>query len=123
MGVIGLTLGGRLLKVIYTIHEDDVHLIHSREAIPFERRRYTNMNIDKLYDEPVPEFDKDDIDTTKVDWTKAVRGKVLIPRRTGTVTIAEDVFDIFQTDDEVNNALRMLIKEGRIPHFPLCGKH
>ena len=82
------------------------------------------MDSNEIHEEPTPEFDDDEIDTTKVDWSKAVRGGIHhVPRRTGTVTLAEDVFLIFQTDDEVNTALRMLIKENRIPHFPLGGHH
>ena len=33
-----------------------------------------------------------------------------------TVTLESDVCDWFRTSDEVNNALRVLIREGRVPH-------
>ena len=51
------------------------------------------------------------------DWDTAVRGRHFIPLEKGTVTLDEDVYGIFRTSEEVNNALRMLISEGRIPHF------
>jgi hypothetical protein len=53
------------------------------------------------------------------DWSKAVRGLHYIPWVKGTAILDKDVYSIFRTSEEVNNALRMLIREGRIPHFPL----
>lgn len=35
----------------------------------------------------------------------------------GTVTLDPDVYDVFRTSKEVNDALRMLIREGRLPHI------
>jgi uncharacterized DUF497 family protein len=59
----------------------------------------------------------EDEETMRFDWSKAVRGLHYIPREKRPVTLDEDVSGIFCTSDEVNNALRLLIKEGRIPHF------
>jgi hypothetical protein len=64
-------------------------------------------------DEPIESEEEE----TNFDWSKAVRGLHYIPRQKGTVTLDEDVYDIFRTSEEANNALRMLIREGRIPHF------
>lgn len=69
-----------------------------------------------IYDEPMEPGDEE---TTHFDWSKAVRGLHYIPWVKGTATLDEDVYSIFRTSEEVNNALRMLIREGRIPHFPL----
>lgn len=52
-----------------------------------------------------------------LDLSKMVRGLHYIPRKKGTAVLDKDVYGIFRTSEEVNNALRMLIKEGRIPHF------
>ena len=58
-----------------------------------------------------------DEETSHLDWSKAVRGLHYIPREKGSATLDEDVYVVFRTSEEVNNALRMLIREGRIPHF------
>lgn len=65
-------------------------------------------------DEPIEPGDEE---TTHFDWSKAVRGLHYIPREKGSATLDEDVYVVFRTSEEVNNALRMLIREGRIPHF------
>ncbi|HEX7680356.1 MAG TPA: hypothetical protein VF713_19650, partial [Thermoanaerobaculia bacterium] len=69
-----------------------------------------------IYDEPIEAVDDE---ATHFDWSKAVRGLHYIPLVKGTATLDEDVYSIFRTSEEVNNALRLLIREGRIPHFPL----
>jgi hypothetical protein len=40
------------------------------------------------------------------------------PKMQGSVMLDSDVFDMFRTSEEVNNALRILIREGRVPHAP-----
>jgi hypothetical protein len=65
-------------------------------------------------DEPMEPGDEE---TMHLDWSKMVRGLHYIPREKGTAILDEDVYGIFRTSEEVNNALRMLIREGRIPHF------
>ncbi len=69
-----------------------------------------------------PPFDDEQTETAddearRFDWNTAVRGLHHIPREKGTVTLDEDVYAIFRTSEEVNNALRILIRENRIPHF------
>jgi len=59
----------------------------------------------------------EDEETKHLDWSKMVRGLHYIPREKGTAVLDEDVYGIFRTSEEVNNALRMLISENRIPHF------
>ena len=65
-----------------------------------------------IYDEPMEE-----VEETNFDWSRAVRGLHYIPREKGTAILDEDVYAIFRKSEEVNNALRMLIREGRILHF------
>ena len=65
-------------------------------------------------DQPIEPGDEE---TSHLDWSKAVRGLHYIPREKGSATLDEDVYVVFRTSEEVNNALRMLIAEGRIPHF------
>ncbi len=67
-----------------------------------------------ISDEPMEPGDEE---MMHLDWSKAVRGLHYIPREKGQATLDEDVYIVFRTSEEVNNALRMLIKEGRIPHF------
>jgi hypothetical protein len=79
-------------------------------------RKDDDNEVDNLlpeYDEPMEPDDEE----THFDWSKAVRGLHYIPWVKGSVTLDEDVYSIFRTSEEVNNALRMLIREGRIPHF------
>ena len=110
---VGSTAAGKLLVVFYTHRGDDVRLISARRPTSFERRRYMDED-SMIHDEPMEPGDEE---TMHLDWSKMVRGLHYIPRVKGTVTLDEDVFSIFRTSEEVNNALRILIKEGRIPHF------
>ncbi|MGH7487397.1 MAG: hypothetical protein ACRD3J_18295 [Thermoanaerobaculia bacterium] len=65
-------------------------------------------------DEP---FEPGDEETAHLDWSKMVRGLHYIKPEKGTVVLDEDVYMIFRTSEEVNNALRIDIRENRIPHF------
>jgi uncharacterized DUF497 family protein len=109
----GSSSAGRVLFVCYTIHEEEVRLISARLATRSERRSYMDED-QMIYDEPMEPCDDC---AQHFDWSKAVRGLHYIPREKGTATLDEDVYGIFRTSEEVNNALRMLIREGRIPHF------
>jgi uncharacterized DUF497 family protein len=110
---IGSMAPDKLLFVSYTIRGEDVRLISARRATRSEKRRYMDDQ-PTIHDEPMEPGDEE---TMRLDWNKAVRGLHYIPRVKGNAILDEDVFVIFQTSEEVNNALRMLIREGRIPHF------
>ena len=110
---LGSTVAGKVLFVCYTIEEEEVRLISARLSTRSERRCYMDEE-QRIYDEPMEPGDEE---TTHIDWSKAVRGLHYIPREKGMATLDEDVYGIFRTSEEVNNALRMLIREGRIPHF------
>lgn len=109
----GATAAGKVLFVCYTLKENEVRLISARLATRSERRSYMDEE-QMIYDEPREPGSEETID---FDWDMAVRGRHFIPREKGTVTLDEDVYGIFRTSEEVNNALRLLIGEGRIPHF------
>jgi uncharacterized DUF497 family protein len=110
---VGLTAADKLLFVFYTIRGEDVRLIGARRATRSERRRYMDDKA-TIHDEPIEPGDEE---TKPLDWSKAVRGLHYIPREKGTAILDEDVYIVFRTSEEVNTALRMLIREGRIPHF------
>jgi uncharacterized protein len=109
----GSTAAGKVLFVCYTLQENEIRLISARLATRSERRSYMDEE-QMIYDEPMEPGAEETID---FDWDTAVRGLHFIPREKGNVTLDEDVYGIFRTSEEVNNALRMLISEGRIPHF------
>jgi uncharacterized DUF497 family protein len=109
----GSTAAGKVLFVCYTLQEEELRLISARLATRSERRSYMDDE-QMIYDEPA---EAPDDEAAHFDWSKAVRGLHHIPWVKGTATLDEDVYSIFRTSQEVNNALRMLIREGRIPHF------
>jgi uncharacterized DUF497 family protein len=109
----GSTASGKVLFVCYRLQEEEVRLISARLATRSERRSYMDDE-QMIYDEPA---EAPDDEAAHFDWSKAVRGLHYIPWVKGTATLDEDVYSIFRTSEEVNNALRMLIREGRIPHF------
>jgi uncharacterized DUF497 family protein len=109
---IGVSRAGRLLVVIYTIREDEAWLVTARRALSMERRCYMEGD-DWIRDEPP--IDTSDIPET--DFTNAVRGLHYIPMTVTRVSIADDVAEVFRTDNDVNDALRLLINEGRLPPY------
>ncbi len=109
----GSTVAGNVLFICYAMRDEDVRLISARRATRFEKRSYMDEK-SMIRDEPL---EPEDEETMHFDWSKAVRGLHYIPREKGTVVLDEDVYGIFCTSEEVNNALRMLIRENRIPHF------
>jgi uncharacterized DUF497 family protein len=110
---IGETGGGQLLVVSYTIRDDEAWLISARRATPAERRRY--MRGDQIRDDKQQPIDLSDIPET--DFTNAVRGRSNVVLRQGIlrVSIDADVARHYTTDEAVNDALRLLIREGRAP--------
>ena len=109
---IGESISRRLLVVCYTIRGDEAWLISARHAAPSERRRY--MRGDRIRDKELEQLDLEDF--PEVDFTNAVRGRhVFLKRGILRVTIDPDVARHYTTDEAVNEALRMLIAEGRAP--------
>lgn len=113
--VTGISRDGRILVITYTIRDDEAWIITARRADPSERRRYMKEK-DYLRDEPP--IDYSDIPQLTEDfWANAVRGRHYIPMTVTRVSIADDVAAVFRTDNDVNDALRVLINEGRLPPY------
>lgn len=112
---LGLSRSGRILVVTYAIRDDEAWIITARRADSSERRRYMSEK-DFLRDEaPIDYSDIPEI--TDEMWKRAVRGRHHIPMTVTRVSIADDVAQVFRTDDDVNDALRLLINEGRLPPY------
>jgi uncharacterized DUF497 family protein len=107
----GCTLFNELLVVIHTAREERTRIISARHATKAERRRYMTKKSDEIRDEDDirPEYD--------FDFSKGVRGKYYHPKQSQTVLIRieADVLVHYSTAEQVNDALRTLIAEGRAP--------
>jgi len=99
----------RLLVIIYTIRDDEAWLISARSATTTEKRRY--MRGDRIREKP----EEPDEMRPEYDFTNAVRGRHYIPMTITRVSIEDDVARYFSTDQLVNDGLRILIAEGRVP--------
>jgi uncharacterized protein len=115
---IGETFLDRTLFVSYTIRDDQPWLISARKANRAEKRRY--MRGDRIRDrgEDSDEgINFDDIpEMTEADFARGVRGLHYTPNMSmHRVSIANDLLPYFGEDDDLNAALRQLIKEGRTP--------
>ncbi len=115
-GVIGALLDGRIIVVVYVLtKQEQIRLISARRAERAEIRCYMN-DPDQLRDEAleVTERDEDDFDLSKVDWSKAHRGpRFKLKRGPDWVRLEDHVRVIFQGDEEVNDALKWIMRDGR----------
>ena len=116
--VVGESAYSRLLIISYTIRDDYAWVISARRASRAERRRF--MRGDEIRDRPIDDSDEtinfDDIPEI-FDFSKGIRGLHYIPMTVTRVSIADDVAEVFRTDNDVNDALRLLINEGRLPPY------
>jgi hypothetical protein len=106
----GSTLFNEVLVVSHTARDERIRIISARHATKAERRKYMTKKSDEIRDDDLrPEYD--------FDFSKGVQGKYYEPKNTTTVLmrIELDVMRHFSTSDQVNEALRMLIAEGRAP--------
>jgi uncharacterized DUF497 family protein len=103
--IIGEVSWHRLLVVTFTHREDRIRIISARRATTKEKRRYMRGDQIRDEDEMRPEY----------DFSNGVRGLHHIPKTTRFVSIDEDVAAHFITSADINNALRELIAEGRVP--------
>jgi hypothetical protein len=72
---------------------------------------------DMLRETPIyPDYDP--ADWEEYDFTNAVPIGDKFAGMRAAVVLDKDVCDVFRTAEEVNDALRMLIREGRVPHMP-----
>lgn len=69
---------------------------------------------EQLRDEAIEamELGEDDIDLMKLDWSKRIPCPVKLKRGPIWVCLDDSVRLIFQGDEEVNEALEMLIRQG-----------
>lgn len=110
---IGMSVSQGLLAVSYTIRKSEPWLISARVPAPAERRRY--MRGDRIRDEAILK-DDDPYNTSRLDWSNAVRGRHYIkPRGPITVEIDAVVAEYFRDAESIDKALRQLICEGRAP--------
>ncbi len=115
---VGQSAAGILMVVGFTIIEDEPWLINARAVTRAEKRRY--MRGDEIHDAVLkPEEDDDDLRPFyEFDKMTGVVGKHYFPFLGIRITLDEDVAEYFPTDDMVNDALRLLIKEGRATKQP-----
>jgi uncharacterized DUF497 family protein len=121
---VGESMDRRLLAVAYTIRDGQAWIISARVPTRKEKRRY--MRGDELRDRPRDEDDDDP--SGHLDWSQAVRGRHTIPTK-GPITVEIDakLAMFFRDQDAVTEALRLLIREGRVgpldvngpPPFPM----
>ena len=105
---------GRMLAISYTIRRDIARFISARPATPSERRRIMKTR-DIIRDRPID--DEEDPLDQEIDFSNAKPIGDKFAKMRASVLLDSDVCDVFKTADEVNNALRMLIREGRVPHL------
>lgn len=99
---VGASVEGAILVVLYVIRSNEVHILGARPATRMERRHY--MSRDESADEPATEY----------DFSRGVRGRHFIkPEGPIHVTIDPVVAEYFPDEQAVNDALRVLIVEGR----------
>lgn len=114
--MVGETPAGHVLAVAYTIRNDDeLWIISARRATPAEIRSYVSGR-DILRDGFM--FDDDTYDPLdeEIDFSNAKPIGREFAKIQCSVTLDTDVCDWFRTSEQVNNALRVLIREGRVPH-------
>lgn len=101
----------RILVVCFTIDDDGgARLISARRANPAERRSYMNEK-DMIRDTPVDDDEMLD-DYSHLQFR---RSPFKFVRLCASVTLEPDVYNVFRTSEQVNEALRELIREGRVP--------
>lgn len=108
------SLAGRMLAISYTIRYDVAWLISARPATASERRRVMKTR-DIIRDRPID--DEEDPLDREIDFSNAKPIGDKFAKMRASVLLDADVCDVFTNAEEVNNALRMLIREGRVPHL------
>lgn len=97
------------LTVVFTVRQEVARIISARRATSAERRRY--MEKGETIHDGTPEDEMLEDYGHFDDWTRnPFRFRVA-----GRVTLDPDVRRFYRTSDEVNSALRDLIREGRAP--------
>lgn len=110
---IGTTFFDEVLIVIHTFRNGRIRIISARRANRAERRNIMSKDIDRINDKAK----EDDDMLPEYDFSKGERGKFYQGRGPLVirVSIDPDVAEHYSTTTDVNDALRMLIAEGRAP--------
>ena len=111
---IGESRRGKYLFIAYTIRGDDAWIISARLAAPSEKRSYMSGR-DIIRETPI--YDDEDPADREYDFSNAKPIGLKFAKLQMAVALDPDVCDVFRTEEEVNDALRMLIREGRVPHI------
>jgi len=117
--IVGLSAKGRLLVVTYIVLDDDQPwLINARVAERSEKRK--TMSGDEIRDARIREEEEmdDDLFVPEFDFSKGIRGRHYFPFFGIRVLLDQDVAEYFPNDDMVNDALRLLIGDGRATKQP-----
>ena len=115
--LIGESDEGRLLTVVFVVRGEAARIISARRSTRAERRIYME---DKpmIHDAPLDKNTMLDDYGHLGGWT---RSTFHFRRTASLVSLDEDVAAVFRTPEEVNEALRILIAEGRVPSKPPRG--
>lgn len=110
---IGCISFSQVLVVSHVLRGGRIRIISSRRASRAEYREYyMSQPTDRIQDRAA--VASDDL-LPEYDFSRGVRGKHYIPGTTLIVQLDTDVADQYETPEQVNDALRILIAEGRIP--------
>lgn len=107
--LIGESLRGRTVTVIFTIRFDEARIISARAATAAERRRHMETE-DRIHDAPLDEDDMKDEYGHLDGWRP---NTFRFRHRRRAVILDPDVAEHFETDEEVNDALRDLISKAK----------
>ena len=109
---IGSTYFRAVLVVVHTQREERIRIISARRATRAEKVNYMEKTGSYIQDR-----EEDDSLDHQIDFSKGVRGKYFHAKNTTTVLcrIEHDVIIHFPTNEDLNNALRTIIAEGRAP--------
>jgi hypothetical protein len=100
-----------VLVVVHTQREDRIRIISARRANRNERRKIMSDKHDTINDRPLDDYEM----LPEYDFSRGERGRFYQGPRTWVlrVNLDHDVAKYFSTPEKVNDALRMLIAEGR----------
>jgi len=109
---IGSTFWDEVLVVGHTYRGERIRIITARRATHAERRRYMDEKIDKIHDKQLTEDLRPEYDFTGAERGKFYQGRGRLVTR---ISLDDDVARHYRTTEQVNEALRQMIAEGRAP--------
>ncbi|HET8798252.1 MAG TPA: BrnT family toxin [Thermoanaerobaculia bacterium] len=110
---IGCTFFDKVLVASHILRGERIRIISVRRATNAERRLLMNQPTNRIHDKPLQDEASDE---PGIDFSKGIRGKYYSgDRLTVMVKLDSDVARHYSSGKQVNDALRMLIAEGRAP--------